>query len=741
MITGYIPGYSRNGKTDRRCGDGLVLHSNKGKGYTLVVDGFDGDEPTTKLINYLREKKYTDLYLLLSHPHYDHYKGLQMIMRNKTFTVKKLYTYDPESYAFGIGSSANGRAVKEDYQNHQAIITEARKLGAEIGFLRTSKKTAIGDIRFKTWRKQPKKFTEYDDGNAYAFINDGSLCTYFWDLRTLLTGDGPTELKEALAYFDSDVYLCKVPHHGNSCSQSNAAALKSAGCKLAYQTNNEQNGPGTTSFTAYGSKRVKEQGIPVIQLDADITFTADKGVMTVKQGSKSWTFPVPYGIDDIKPKTVEKVESALQPAINPNRGFKGYNVSKRTAKIQYIVMHYTGAEGTAANNVAYFNGGNRNASADYFVGFQGEICQYNPDILNQYSWHCGGGKQSNKGGSYFGKCTNGNSIGIEMCTTKASGAWTFKEATLNAAAQLVKWLMYEYGIPVEHVIRHYDVTGKNCPGVSGWGYTGGEAKWLAWKKRLGETPKAAAAVQTDQEKFLAKIGPLAKADAAKSGILASITLAQAALESGWGKSELAVKAYNLFGMKCALSGNTWKGSTWDEKSAYNKSTGEYYSGSYTTIKADFRKYKSWAESVGDHSAYLAGAMNGSKKRYAGLVGCTDYKKAAQIIKNGGYATSPDYVSKLVNLIESYKLTQYDDKQAQQAQRDAAKNQQNQQAQKASLLPYLVKVTAKIPVLKAPAGAKVKDCPVGIYTIVEKKNGYGKLKSGAGWIQLSKVSKM
>ena len=168
-------------------------------------------------------------------------------------------------------------------------------------------------------------------------------------------------------------------------------------------------------------------------------------------------------------------------------------------------MHYTGAEGTAANNVAYFNGGNRNASADFFVGLQGEICQYNPDILNQYSWHCGGGRQSSKGGSYFGKCTNRNSIGIEMCTTKASGAWAFKEATLNAAAQLVKWLMQEYDIPVEHVIRHYDVTGKNCPGVSGWGYTGGEAAWLAWKKKLSNSATTSQKTEGAQEAFRVKV--------------------------------------------------------------------------------------------------------------------------------------------------------------------------------------------------------------------------------------------
>ena len=179
-----------------------------------------------------------------------------------------------------------------------------------------------------------------------------------------------------------------------------------------------------------------------------------------------------------------KKADAPKPAINANTGFRGFNVSRRTRKIEYIVIHYTGAAGTAKNNIDYFNAADRQASADFFVGFQGEIWQYNPDISKQYSWHCGGGRQSSKGGTFFGRCTNGNSIGIELCTFKNNGTWAFKPETMTAAANLVRWLMQEYGVSIDHVIRHFDVTGKNCPGVPGWGYTGGSAIWEAWKRRL-----------------------------------------------------------------------------------------------------------------------------------------------------------------------------------------------------------------------------------------------------------------
>ncbi len=116
-------------------------------------------------------------------------------------------------------------------------------------------------------------------------------------------------------------------------------------------------------------------------------------------------------------------------------------------------------------------------------------------------------------------------------------------------------------------------------------------------------------------------------------------------------------------MKTNLSGNTWSGSTWDG-SIYKSETKEQNpDGSIYTITAEFRKYPSLDMSIADHSAYLNGAKKGTELRYAGLKGCADYKKAAQIIKDGGYATSLSYVSSLCSLIEKYNLTQYNSGQS------------------------------------------------------------------------------
>ena len=297
-----------------------------------------------------------------------------------------------------------------------------------------------------------------------------------------------------------------------------------------------------------------------------------------------------------------------------------------------------------------------------------------------------------------------------------------------------------------------------------------------------------------EEQVLEKVGALFTADQRKSGILASVSMAQFILESGYGKSELALGANNCFGMKKSLSGNTWGDSTWDGVSIYTKKTQEQNAdGSYVTITADFRRYNCVEDSIADHSAYLLGAKNGSKLRYEGLKGCTDYKKAAQIIKDGGYATSLTYVDKLCSIIERWKLTQYD---VQGEASDVVKYYRVRKywADAASQLgAYTVLDNAKAMADKysgytvydwngkAVYGAEISagsgstgefsnaDCPflvkvsiddlnirkgagtntaktgmytgVGVFTILEVKigkgsdAGWGRLKSGAGWISL------
>jgi N-acetylmuramoyl-L-alanine amidase CwlA len=161
--------------------------------------------------------------------------------------------------------------------------------------------------------------------------------------------------------------------------------------------------------------------------------------------------------------------------------------SRGKGDIKYIVMHWVGAVSSAKNNAAYFGGGNRGASAHYFVDAT-SIYQVVAD--KDIAWHCGGGLQDQGsslkkyGAKLHGKATNNNSIGIEMCLDKGShiAADTYKNA-----AELVESLQAKYGIDDAHVIRHFDVTGKLCPGT-----LVKDADWAAWKAKYIAAPKPAA---------------------------------------------------------------------------------------------------------------------------------------------------------------------------------------------------------------------------------------------------------
>lgn len=154
--------------------------------------------------------------------------------------------------------------------------------------------------------------------------------------------------------------------------------------------------------------------------------------------------------------------------------------------------------------------------------------------------------------------------------------------------------------------------------------------------------------------FIDALGPVCTEDMAESGVPASLTLAQATLESGFGKSELAANANNLFGMKISLSGRAWDGEV------YTKETEEVVGGETITVTADFRKYECIEDNIADHSAYLVSAqLPGGGLRYEGLAGCTDPAAAAQILQDGGYATAENYAEKLCEIIERYDLTRFD----------------------------------------------------------------------------------
>lgn len=154
------------------------------------------------------------------------------------------------------------------------------------------------------------------------------------------------------------------------------------------------------------------------------------------------------------------------------------NYNKMSNKVnKYIVIHYVGAVSTAYNNSVYFKNVNRSASANYFVD-ENEIYRVVAD--SDKAWHCGDKLKSGNGGAYNGKCTNSNSIGIEMCCYNNNGKIDVSEKVISNTIELVKELMAKYNISIDNVIRHYDVTNKICPAP----LVEDESRWIDFKNRL-----------------------------------------------------------------------------------------------------------------------------------------------------------------------------------------------------------------------------------------------------------------
>ncbi len=159
----------------------------------------------------------------------------------------------------------------------------------------------------------------------------------------------------------------------------------------------------------------------------------------------------------------------------------------RTQPVRYIVMHYTANNGdTARNNCDYYHRvGGLQASAHYFVDEHGAMQSVRE---GDTAWHCGARAY------WHPECRNANSIGIEMCSRKrADGSYYIKPETVANAAALAREIMQRYGIDTDHVLRHYDVTGKRCP----MPWVDDPAQWTAFKDML--TPQNTTTDEEDED--------------------------------------------------------------------------------------------------------------------------------------------------------------------------------------------------------------------------------------------------
>ena len=383
--------------------------------------------------------------------------------------------------------------------------------------------------------------------------------------------------------------------------------------------------------------------------------------------------------------------------------------------------------GSASGCASWFANPAAGGSADYICD-ERDLIQYNPDPYNRYC-HAVGSKEkyNTKGGRLWRIATNANCISLEICSGNRTGKITypndpnyyFTAAVVAKAIEVTKFLMDLYEIDADHVIRHYDCNAKLCPGIYGWNKdSGSETAWESFHESIGGAPihwyrirlawdkpdtqinayldlEAAKkdcdshpgfSVYDDQGKaiytskadlkppegdsesvrWITMLAPDAMDVCHKNGLLASVMLAQASLETGWGKTDLA-KRNNIFGMKCDLINGTWKEwSTWNGQK-YEKYSPEERNGHVEMVKSAFRVYDSYRQCMEDYAAFLLHVRNDKGLKYACIKGWTDPAKVIHRIRIGtgtdahpeGYATDSGYEVKIMNLIRKYNLTQYD----------------------------------------------------------------------------------
>ena len=354
-------------------------------------------------------------------------------------------------------------------------------------------------------------------------------------------------------------------------------------------------------------------------------------------------------------------------ALSPN------NSGIRTHRIDRITPHCIVGQMSVKSAGAWFAKTSTQASANYVIGADARVALIVPE--SQRSW-CSSSRENDQ-----------RAVTIE-CASDRTDPYAFKDVVFEKLIELcvdicrrnsktkLLWLgdkqtTLNYTPAADEMVLtvHRWFANKACPGA----WLMARMGYLATRvtAALGETqeniekPKTTStqAMQVNSigsEESRAKFLLDLVHDTDKSGILPSVTTAQMILESGYCSTDLALEANNCFGMKQILSGNAWSGSSWDGESIYEKVTEEQdKNGRVYRIRAKFRKYPCIEDSIQDHSAYLLGAMNGTKRRYAGLVDATHYSEAIHIIKAGGYATDVRYESKLTSIIQRYGLDRYD----------------------------------------------------------------------------------
>ena len=311
--------------------------------------------------------------------------------------------------------------------------------------------------------------------------------------------------------------------------------------------------------------------------------------------------------------------------ISPNRN------SPRTEPISKITIHHMAGNLTLSSFGALVAKESRAMSANYAIDSRGGIGLFCPE--SDRSW-CSDSRWNDH-----------RAITIEVANDGGDPDWHVSDAAIASLIELCVDICKRNGMTkLEYtgdqngsLTTHRMFTNTVCPGPYLLSKIPYIAQQVTARLQNGETDA--------QQYFIDVMVTKCQDRCIAAGILPSLCIAQACVESAYGTSELAVQANNLFGIK---AGSGWAGRT------YTKQTQEWDGSKYITVSAAFRAYDTMVACVEDYLTKLT-----TMDRYANLVGCTDIQEACRLIREDGWATSPNYTETLMARVDKHDLTQYD----------------------------------------------------------------------------------
>lgn len=291
MIRIHIPGFYDSDSGGPRWGDAQIIDD--GKNFE-VIDGYCG-VGTSHLVKALKDRNIREFYLYITHPHYDHRYGVRQIINDSYFKPKALYCQDPSTI------TAYNSDIKSDLDALKTIIREAKAKGIPVHYLGDGDKIVHGEIKFTVYRDFPKF-----NGNNEAYLNDGSLCFWFPELKYLTTGDAGLDCARE---HNLDAIWIKIGHHGNDCPRVISEWLWKHGARYCWD--NDYN-TKLTDFLMTGREDCIAVGMKYLSCHGDLNAIFFSKRAVIYKDGNIYRYACSYnGKPTLADPTLENVKAVL----------------------------------------------------------------------------------------------------------------------------------------------------------------------------------------------------------------------------------------------------------------------------------------------------------------------------------------------------------------------------------------------------------------------------------------------